>query len=95
VSRSTRRARDIGLVNHVVPYGELDAKVDWLLARVIDKSPVGIRRGKYTLSAMGGMSFEQRMAFTESQVALCANTEDAQEGVASFNERRPPVWPNR
>jgi len=41
------------------------------------------------------MSFEQRMAFTESQVALCANTEDAQEGVASFNERRPPVWPNR
>jgi len=89
------RARDIGLVNHVVPYGELDAKVDWLLARVIDKSPVGIRRGKYTLSAMDGMSFEQRMAFTESQVALCANTEDAQEGVASFNERRPPVWPNR
>ncbi|WP_375159450.1 hypothetical protein [Bradyrhizobium sp. RDT46] len=33
------------------PAAELDAKVDWLIGRIVDKSPTAIRRGKYAMRA--------------------------------------------
>lgn len=92
---SASDAFDAGLLNYVVPSGELDAKVEWLLSRIVDKSPTGIRRGKYAMRAIEAMSFDQAIAYTESQIALLAMTEDAKEGMASFNEKRKPVWTGR
>ena len=88
-------AQAAGLVNHVVPAAELDAKTDWLVQRLADKSPTAIRRGKYALRAIEDMGFEQSLAYTESQIALLAQTEDAKEGLAAFNEKRKPVWTGR
>ena len=84
-----------GLLNHAVPAAELDAKVEWLVQRIVDKSPTAIRRGKYALRAIESMSFDQAIAYTESQIALQAMTEDAKEGLASFNEKRRPRWSGR
>lgn len=88
-------AREAGLVNYVVPSAELDQKVDWLLERLTDKSPTAIRRGKYAMRAMASMSFDEAIAYTEGQLALLSLTEDAREGLASFNEKRKPVWTGR
>jgi enoyl-CoA hydratase/carnithine racemase len=88
-------ALEHGLLNYVVAPQELDAKTDWLVSRLIDKSPTAIRRGKYAMRAMHAMSFEQGIAYTESQIALLALTEDAREGLAAFNEKRKPVWTGR
>ncbi|HSB22726.1 MAG TPA: enoyl-CoA hydratase/isomerase family protein [Burkholderiaceae bacterium] len=88
-------ALQAGLLNHVVPAAELDAKVQWLVQRIVDKSPTAIRRGKYALRAIESMSFDQAIAYTESQIALLAMTEDAREGLASFNEKRKPRWSGR
>jgi methylglutaconyl-CoA hydratase len=88
-------ALQAGLLNHVVAAAELDAKVQWLLARIVDKSPTAIRRGKYAMRAIEAMSFEQAIAYTESQIALLAMTEDAKEGLAAFNEKRKPAWTGR
>ena len=88
-------AQAAGLVNHVVPASELDAKTDWLIQRIVDKSPTAIRRGKYAMRAIAAMSFDESIAYTESQIALLAMTEDAKEGLASFNEKRKPVWTGR
>ena len=41
------------------------------------------------------MEFEQAMAFTEGQIGLLAQTEDAREGQAAFREKRKPIWPGR
>ncbi|HEU5293310.1 MAG TPA: enoyl-CoA hydratase/isomerase family protein [Burkholderiaceae bacterium] len=84
-----------GLLNHVVPAAELDAKVQWLVERIVDKSPTAIRRGRYAMRAIEAMSFDQAIAYTESQVSLLALTEDAKEGLASFNEKRKPRWTGR
>ncbi|MCQ4322480.1 enoyl-CoA hydratase/isomerase family protein [Stutzerimonas stutzeri] len=84
-----------GLLSHVVAPEELDAKVDWLIGRLTDKSPTAIRRGKYAMKAIEDMSFEQAIAYTETQLAAMALTEDAQEGMAAFNEKRVPNWPGR
>lgn len=85
-------AKDAGLLNHVIPAAELDAKVEWLVSRIIDKSPTAIRRGKYAMRALASMSFDQGIAYTESQIALLAMTQDAKEGLAAFAEKRKPVW---
>jgi len=84
-----------GLLNHVVPQAELDAKVDWLIGRIVDKSPTAIRRGKYAMRAIASMSFDESIAYTESQIALLAMTEDAKEGLKAFSEKRKPSWPGR
>ena len=83
----------LGLVNRVSD--NLDAGVQALLARFLDKSPAAIRRGLYLMKHIGAMSFEQSMAFAESQIGLFALTEDAAEGQAAFREKRAPKWSGR
>lgn len=92
---TAHEAQAIGLVNHVVPLAELDAKTAWLLDRITTKSPTAIRRGKYALRAVEDMTIAQTIAFTESQVPLAVMTEDFKEGLAAFNEKREPIWTNR
>lgn len=87
---TAQEALEIGLVNHVGD--DVDAKLDWLLGRLLDKSPAAIRRGLYTMKKVESMAFEESMAFTESQIALFTLTEDAKEGQAAFREKRPPRW---
>ena len=70
----------------------LDVKLQWLLDRLLDKSPAAIRRGLYTMKKIEAMSFEEAMSFTESQIALFTLTEDAKEGQKAFQEKRKPVW---
>src|SRR6201994_4858224 len=52
-------AQAAGLLNHVVPAAALDAKTDCLTARIVDKSPTAIRRGKYAMRAIASMSFDE------------------------------------
>lgn len=89
---SAQDALECGLVNYVAEPEALDEKVDWLVGRVVDKSPTAIRRGKYAMKAMAGMTVEQAIAYMEAQVGLLPLTEDAKEGVAAFAEKRAPVW---
>ena len=90
-----KAAQAAGLLNHVVPAAELDAKIDWLIGRLVDKSPTAIRRGKYAMRAIASMSFDESIAYLESQIALLAMTEDAKEGLKAFAEKRKPVWPGK
>jgi enoyl-CoA hydratase/carnithine racemase len=96
---TSAQALDIGLVNYVsepdTGLDGLDNKLQWLLGRMLDKSPAAIRRGLYTMKKIEAMSFEEAMAFTESQIALFTLTEDAKEGQKAFQEKRKPVWTGR
>ena len=87
---SAQEALQLGLINRVAD--DLDAGVQALLDRFLDKSPAAIRRGLYLMKRIGAMSFEESMAFTESQIGLFALTEDAAEGQAAFREKRKPDW---
>ena len=90
---TSEEALAMGLVNHVAD--DVDAKLEWLLNRILDKSPAAIRRGVYTMKSIETMAFEESMAFTESQIALFALTEDAREGQAAFQQKRKPDWKGR
>jgi enoyl-CoA hydratase/carnithine racemase len=92
---TAQEALELGLVNYVVPPAELDAKLDWLLNRLLDKSPTSIRRGKYAMRQTEDMSFDNAAVFMEAQIGVLALTEDAAEGRAAFIEKRAPNWPGR
>ncbi len=87
------QALEYGLVNYVDD--DLDGKLDWLLQRLLDKSPAAIRRGLYTMKKIESMAFEESVAFTESQIALFTLTEDAREGQQAFQQKRKPQWTGR
>jgi enoyl-CoA hydratase/carnithine racemase len=90
---SAAQALEFGLINYVRE--DLDAGVDWLLGRMLDKSPAAIRRGLYTMKKIQAMAFDESISFTESQIGLFALTEDAAEGQLAFREKRKPEWTGR
>lgn len=90
---NAEQALACGLVNAVAD--DLDAGVQQLIARIVDKSPAAIRRGLYLMKHIEALPFEQAMAFTEGQIGLFALTEDAAEGQAAFREKRAPHWTGR
>ena len=87
---TSAEALECGLVNYVDD--DVDAKLEWLLQRLLDKSPAAIRRGLYTMKKIESMAFEESVAFTESQIALFTLTEDAKEGQQAFQQKRKPEW---
>jgi enoyl-CoA hydratase/carnithine racemase len=81
-----------GIVNYAVPADELDAKTDWLLERIVSKSPTGIRLGKQALAKIREMSMDQALEYAQFMLANMVRTADAREGFAAFAEKRPPNW---
>lgn len=92
---SAAEALEWGIVNHVVPAAELDARVDALAAAIVARSPSAIRLGKYAFAAMEDMTFDQQIRFAETMLPRMAMTEDAREGFAAFGEKRAPKFPGR
>ncbi len=92
---SAEEAERIGIVNRVVAPGEFDAAVaDWA-RRLAAKSPVLMRMGKDAIYRQQDMAFEDALDFLRSQLALAFATEDIQEGVRAFFEKREPRWTGR
>src|ERR687886_1613495 len=92
---SAEEAERIGLVNRVVPAGEFDAAVrDWA-QRLAAKSPVMMRLGKDAMFRQQDMAFADALDFLRAQLALAFATEDIQEGVSAFFEKREPQWTGR
>ncbi len=89
---SAQRAAEMGIINEVAPAGELDTRVEALLAKLRLGSPAALRRGKQAMFAMEMMAFDQALPFAESQIALASSTADAAEGLQAFNEKRKPRW---
>ena len=87
---TSAQALAFNLVNYVDD--DVDERLQWLLARLLDKSPAAIRRGIYTLKKVESMAFEESMSFTESQIALFTLSNDAKEGQKAFQEKRKPMW---
>jgi len=92
---SAREAERIGIVNRVLAAEEFDAAVtDWA-AKLAAKSPVMMRLGKDALFRAQDMSFADALDFLRSQLTVAFSTEDVQEGVRAFFEKRDPRWTGR
>ena len=92
---SAQEAERIGIVNRVVAADEFDAAVrDWA-GKLAAKSPVLMRLGKDALYRAQDMALEDAVEFLHAQLTIAFSTEDIQEGVKAFFEKRDPVWTGR
>ena len=89
---SAQEAERIGIVNHVVPAEEFDGFVSDWAGRLAAKSPVMMRLGKDALFRQQDMALDDALEFLHAQLTLAFSTDDIQEGVTAFFEKRDPVW---
>jgi 3-hydroxypropionyl-coenzyme A dehydratase len=90
-----REAERLGIVNRVVAPDAFDEAVaDWA-QRLAKKSPVLMRMGKDAMFRSQDMALEDALAYLRAQLTIAFSTDDIQEGVQAFFEKREPVWKGR
>jgi enoyl-CoA hydratase/carnithine racemase len=92
---SAEEAERIGIVNRVVPADEFDAAVGEWAEKLAGKSPVMMRLGKDAMFRQLDMPFLEALDFLRSQLTIAFSTDDIQEGVKAFFEKRDPRWSGR
>ena len=92
---SAEQAVEYGLANRVVPAGEFEATVGEWAGKLASKSPVLMRLGHDAMYRQGDMAFDDALEFLRSQLSLTFSTEDIQEGVNAFFEKRDAEWKGR
>ena len=92
---SAGEAERLGLVNKVVPQAELEAATMELAEKLAAKSPLALQIGKTGMYAMQDVPYHQSIDYLSELFAALCSTEDAEEGVKAFLEKRKPVWKER
>jgi enoyl-CoA hydratase len=88
-------AREIGLVEMVVPHDELRARTLELAAKIASKSPLTVRIAKEAVRAGERLSIEDGIVYERDLFCLCFSSADKEEGVKAFLEKRPAQWQGR
>ena len=86
------RARQLGLVHEVVPADALDAAIAKRVADVLAASPTGIARAKALIREIAGIHPEDVVGVTTNAIASQRVSEEGQEGLRAFLEKRKPSW---
>jgi enoyl-CoA hydratase/carnithine racemase len=92
---SAEEAREAGIVNRVVATEEFEAAVDEWAVKLAGKSPVLMKLGKDAMYRQLDMPFEDALDHLRSQLSIAFTTDDIQEGVKAFFEKREPQWSGR
>jgi enoyl-CoA hydratase len=90
-----REAERIGIANRVVAPERFDAAVEEWARALAAKSPLLMRLGKDALFRAQDMALADALEFLHAQLTIAFSTEDIQEGVRAFFEKREPVWRGR
>ncbi|MCU1413045.1 MAG: enoyl-CoA hydratase [Microbacteriaceae bacterium] len=89
---SAQRAYEVGLVNRVVPDGQLVATVQQLAESIASNAPLSVMAAKKTVYLSAQHSLADAYDLAEELWAPVYLSNDAQEGPASFRDKRKPAW---
>ncbi len=88
-------AHRIGLVDIVVPHAELEKLTLELAEKIASKSPIAVRLAKAAVKSSVNLPLDQGLRHEQSLFSAVFSTEDKEEGVKAFQEKRPPQWKGR
>ena len=88
---ATEAAR-LGLVNYAVPANQVDAKVDEIVGDLVLGGPLALAASKQLVNDVPHMPFDQAMAWTSTLSGSLFESDEGQEGMKSYLEKRTPRW---
>ena len=88
-------AEKIGLVNHVYPADQLEAETMKLADKIAEKAPIALQLSKEAVKFASRSNLDEGLRREVDLFAICFSTEDKQEGVSAFLEKRKPVFKGR
>jgi methylglutaconyl-CoA hydratase len=89
---NAERAREIGLVNRVVSSGELESEAQKIAKSVLQGAPEAISNSKRLMEELWSTSVREDIAVALRHHLEARESAEAKEGIAAFNEKRPPSW---
>lgn len=90
-----QHAYNLGLVNMVVPAADLEGKTMELANRIAEKSPVALRMAKEAVKLASRSNLDEGLRREVDLFALCFSSEDKDEGVTAFLEKRKADFKGR
>ena len=90
-----REALRLGLVDEVVPHAELGPRTLALAGAIASKSAVALHHAKAAVKASARMPLEAGLRYERALFTAIVATEDKEEGVRAFLEKREPRWKDR
>jgi enoyl-CoA hydratase/carnithine racemase len=90
-----RRALEIGLINEVVARSELDGAVDRWVQQILACAPLSLKALKQVVRLTGTMSPAQAHGMRLPALVAALQSEDSNEGVLAFQQKRKPQWQGR
>lgn len=88
-------AYNFGLVNHVYPAAELEEKTMELANKIAEKAPIAVQLVKEAVKFASRSNLDEGLRREVDLFTICFSTEDKQEGVSAFLEKRKPVFKGR
>jgi len=92
---SVDEALRLGLVNHVVESARLLERANELAQEIMRNSPFAVRQAKWAIDHGTDAAFEDGLEREHEAYMRAIGSEDRQEGIAAFNEKRPPRFTGR
>jgi methylglutaconyl-CoA hydratase len=86
------RAREIGLVNQVVPVDELTSAAQKIVSSILQGAPSAITNSKRLMDELWSSSVAEDIERALRHHLQARESEEAKEGIAAFLEKRPPNW---
>ena len=87
--------RSFGLVNHVETVERYLDKAVELARNVADRAPLAVRLAKQAILKAQDLPLELGLAYERQSFCMLFGTEDKEEGVRAFAEKRTPNWKGR
>ena len=92
---TAREAAEWGIVNHVVPHQELIPKARAVLGEITQNAPIALQQAKRSINFGVELDLVSGLTLEAECYNVCLTTEDRDEGLRAFNEKRKPVYVGR
>jgi methylglutaconyl-CoA hydratase len=89
---TAEKALNAGLVNAVAELENLDELIDGIVDKLISSGPEAINKCKELLRRVSEMSLEEAKKYTAEVIAQLRISDEGQEGMNAFLEKRQPRW---